>query len=601
MDDNTLNILITASDQASRVLESVGGSVNTLNKHVQNLAEQGLASMQSTVEKTADLIKTGLVVGTTAAVGAFGLLGKQAIENAAQFEQYRATLTVMLGSQEEANKRLQEYVDLGRSMPYQLPQVVSLGNQLQTVGKYSKETMIMLGDLASAAGRPLDQAAEAYTKLATGQKGMGEKMFRELLISANDWEAATGKGISKNGVLKASTEEMLSVLPKIMESKHFNGLMLAQMETYNGKMTNLMDVYNSKLREVGERILPVIKPYVDQLINFISSINLDQITQQIQNFANQFMQKAAPVIDWLQSHAEAVKAVLFGLAFAIGVLLVGAIATMVVSFAVAAAPFVLLGVLAGALYYLFMQNKDAIMALGERIYNVLKPAFDDLITSINPLWEALQRVWNAIAPYLIPILQVLAEIIIGVVVMAINLLITGITGWIYAITQVANFIPGAIDGIKNDFNSLANINLWQIGKNIMDGLANGISSGINFVRDKINEVANMLPDTVKQVLGIHSPSIVFEAIGMNTMKGLERGVDNHAPLARAATERAASGVIRAGTQTQTTNSNTVNNTPTFIININGYNQDAKDLVQQVVDALSSRNRASIMGLNNAYN
>ena len=99
----------------------------------------------------------------------------------------------MLGSQEAANARFEEMSKFAAETPFELNEVVQLGNQLQALGKYSKENMTILGDLAAAAGKPIDQVTGAFAKLASGQKGMAVDMFRDLLITTDDWAKATGK------------------------------------------------------------------------------------------------------------------------------------------------------------------------------------------------------------------------------------------------------------------------------------------------------------------------------------------------------------------------------------------------------------------------
>jgi hypothetical protein len=252
----------------------------------ESLGQKSLNKLNSGLENTANLMKTGLLVGLGGAVTAFGFLGKTAVDNAGQFETFRSTLKVMLGTQELANQRLQEYSDIGKKTPFELPQVVALGNQLQSLGKYSKDNVMMLGDLASAAGKPIDQVSGAFAKLATGQKGVAVDMFRDLLITTDDWTKATGKGVSKSGELMATTEEMMAVLPKIMKDKKFIGMMDEQSKTFIGKMSNLMDTFNQKLVEVGDKLLPHIKPVIDKLVEVINSVDVDGMFKSFSNLFN---------------------------------------------------------------------------------------------------------------------------------------------------------------------------------------------------------------------------------------------------------------------------------------------------------------------------
>lgn len=198
--------------------------------------------------------------------------GKEAVDAAAQIESYQATLETMLGSTDAARDRMEEYKDIAKITPFGLEDVVEGGNQLQAIGRYSRENLEMLGDLAAASNKPMEQVMNAYAKLATGQKGEASRMFQDLLISRNDWIEATGKGVSKSGELLASTEEMMAALPKIMKSKGFFGMMAKQAETANGKFSNLGDSVFSLRAALGERMMPTVKSVTGVLTGMVNTM-----------------------------------------------------------------------------------------------------------------------------------------------------------------------------------------------------------------------------------------------------------------------------------------------------------------------------------------
>lgn len=198
--------------------------------------------------------------------------GKAAVNAAAQIESYQATLETMLGSTQAARDRMEEYKDIAKITPFGLEDVVEGGNQLQAIGRYSRQNLEMLGDLAAATNKPMEQVMNAYAKLATGQKGEAARMFQDLLISRNDWIAATGKGVSKSGELLASTEEMMAALPKIMQSKGFFGMMAKQAEKANGMFSNLGDSVFSLRAALGERMMPTVKSVTGVLTGMVNTM-----------------------------------------------------------------------------------------------------------------------------------------------------------------------------------------------------------------------------------------------------------------------------------------------------------------------------------------
>ncbi|MDD4740434.1 MAG: hypothetical protein PHY20_02595 [Bacteroidales bacterium] len=219
-------------------------------------------------------ISKGMVTG-----GAILMIGRQiakagmeAVKASAQFESYGVTLKTMLGSAGAARERMTEYADIAKSTPFELRQVVEGGNQLQAIGRYSRENLTMLGDLAAASGKPIEQVMGAYAKLATGQKGEGVNMFRDLLISTDDWAEATGKGLKANNELAASTEEMIKALPKILGKKGFFGMMEQQAKTTQGRMSNLADSVDMLKVAVGDRLKPAYDSFLTSSTNLVESM-----------------------------------------------------------------------------------------------------------------------------------------------------------------------------------------------------------------------------------------------------------------------------------------------------------------------------------------
>ena len=89
-----------------------------------------------------------------------------------------------------------------------------------------------------------------------------------------------------------------------------------------------------------------------------------------------------------------------------------------------------------------------------------------------------------------------------------------------SIPQVKKFI----DGIKDAINDLQNVDITEVGKNIIEGLQNGLDDGVKEVWNKMVEIGQGIIDAIKDVLGIHSPSRVMMAIGGFIISGLILGL-----------------------------------------------------------------------------
>ena len=74
----------------------------------------------------------------------------------------------------------------------------------------------------------------------------------------------------------------------------------------------------------------------------------------------------------------------------------------------------------------------------------------------------------------------------------------------------------------------------HIGENIVTGLLNGITGMWDTLVSTVKGKVNGMVSTVKNVLGIHSPSKVFTEIGENVTQGLVNGINTGAPAAQEA-------------------------------------------------------------------
>lgn len=95
---------------------------------------------------------------------------------------------------------------------------------------------------------------------------------------------------------------------------------------------------------------------------------------------------------------------------------------------------------------------------------------------------------------------------------------------------IGNTMSSAVTAMANVgrsiFNAIKSINLFSIGKNLIIGLWNGISSVTDWILDKLGGFCDRVVDTVCDWFGIHSPSRVFrDQIGKMIPKGMAIGIE----------------------------------------------------------------------------
>lgn len=100
---------------------------------------------------------------------------------------------------------------------------------------------------------------------------------------------------------------------------------------------------------------------------------------------------------------------------------------------------------------------------------------------------------------------------------------------------------GGVEGIVKKINKLfENIGNWlkaldkdkefnKAAENCLAGFAKGLENGISSVIETISGIATTIIEKFKEVLGIHSPSVVFMALGGFVIAGLLMGLKGGAP------------------------------------------------------------------------
>lgn len=89
--------------------------------------------------------------------------------------------------------------------------------------------------------------------------------------------------------------------------------------------------------------------------------------------------------------------------------------------------------------------------------------------------------------------------------------------------QLIDNVLGFLGGLGSAF--------FGIGKSIIQGMINGISSMFSSAINAVRNVAKGITDGIKNFLGINSPSRVFMAVGSGITEGLVKGIDKTAYLA----------------------------------------------------------------------
>lgn len=133
-----------------------------------------------------------------------------------------------------------------------------------------------------------------------------------------------------------------------------------------------------------------------------------------------------------------------------------------------------------------------------------------------------------------PILQAIGKLLGAVdldilsVTAAIGDAIVKVRDWIDAhnifaksIEIVISYLGKAVKGIKDWIDGLKESD--NIPRDIVLGIFNGLKSGIGMIVSAAKDIAQTIIQTIKDILGIHSPSTVMMEVGENVILGLVEG------------------------------------------------------------------------------
>ncbi|WP_284037464.1 phage tail tape measure protein [Neobacillus sp. 114] len=144
-------------------------------------------------------------------------------------------------------------------------------------------------------------------------------------------------------------------------------------------------------------------------------------------------------------------------------------------------------------------------------------AFRGVVMSIfNSLKAGLEAVWNFIISFLTNGASMIWNGVTG-----------AFRGMLNGISSIFGTVRGTVEGIWNNVMSFfRGIDLWQIGKDIIQGLVNGIGSMGSAVWEKAKGIASSIGESIRKKLEINSPSKVMLQIGKWTGMGLDDGLSS---------------------------------------------------------------------------
>ena len=169
---------------------------------------------------------------------------------------------------------------------------------------------------------------------------------------------------------------------------------------------------------------------------------------------------------------------------------------------------------------LVVQFAGAILAA---LPQILQTGANLLLSLTNGITQNLPRIASSAASVIAKIATTIAQNLPQILQSGIEIIGKLAAGLIRAIPNMAAQIPAVIKAIKDVFSQTD----WgSVGKNIISGIAKGLSNAGHQLWDAVKGVLGSFKDKVLDFFGIHSPARWGIWVGEMIIKGLGIGVDN---------------------------------------------------------------------------
>ena len=565
-----LFVKISVQDEASENVETLSGKF----KHgLAAAAKVGAAAVGAAATGIATLTKNALnnYAEYEQLVGGVDTLFK---DSSAKVQEYAAN------AYKTAGLSANEYMDTVTSFSASLLQ--SLGGDTEAAADMANVAITDMADNANKMGTDMASIQNAYQgfakqnytmldNLKLGYGGTKEEMQR-LINHANELNASQGKytdysiesyadivsaihdvqvemGIYGTTAKEAST----TIQGSVSSMKSAWGNLLVGIADDNADFKALTEQFVDSLVTVGENIIPrinVILGGISQLVTSASTTIIPMVITTITDNLPALLQSAVAlvgalgqgIIDSLPAITQAAIDILFSLANGLienlPTLIDGIVQVTLTIVQMLTSPDFLTQLIETAILLIMTLANGLIDAIPQLIAaipliignllaaiiaelpSIIQMGIDLLFALIDGIIQCIPQLVAAVPTLIIAFINGIVNNLDKIILAAPQIIVSLITGIIGAIPELIAAVPRVIAAIVD---TIRNYDWSSIGRNIVQGLKDGIAGMWDNIKNWFNDKVNSLVGGVKRILGIHSPSKVFAGIGGFMAEGLGEG------------------------------------------------------------------------------
>ena len=561
-----LFVKISVDDQASSQVETIGSK---LKGGLATAAKVGAAAIGAVTAATG-----ALYTGITAAAGSVAAYGDNIDKmsqkmgmSAKAYQEWDAVMQhsgTSIESLQAGMKTLANAVESGNDAFDRLgisqEEIAKMSNEelfsatitaLQNVENETERTYLagqLLGRGATELGALLNTSAEDTQAMKDRVHELGGVMSDEAVkASARYQDSLQDMKTSFSGLKNSLIADFLPGMATVMDG-------IASLVTGEDGAQSIISSGISQILESMNSSLPKIFDFGKQIVDAI----FQAITQNLPQMVSGGIEMLMSIVDGIIENLP---------------LLVESAAKIIVTFA---------NGIAERLPELIPTIVDVVIQIVETLIDnvdmLVDAAIEIMIALADGLINALPKLIEKVPVIITKLIEAYVNNAPKMIEASLKIIVALAEGLITSIPQLIKAIPQIVTAIVNGFKNYMS-QIKDIGKNIVNGVWEGIQSMASWITGKVKSFFSGIVDSVKGVLGIHSPSRIFAGIGENMALGLSDGWDSEYNKIK----RNITNGLDFGTATidaKATMSGKLQNALTNIGNIGG---DINIVVQSVLD------------------
>ena len=549
-------------------------ALKNMNEELKGMNKVDLSKVKDTLKKVGDVavdvVKkmaqvTAAVSGALAGVVAAGVKSYADLEVAQKGSQrlFESSFDIVEKNAAQAYKTMglsaTQYYDQVNTYAVGLKN--ALGGDTKKAAELSNAILTAQADIVAATGVSQESVQTAmaavmrgnYTmldNLRLGIKGSKEGM-QEVIDKVNEWNAANGNATNYQmgnyadmeqalvdytkmvGVAGAAQEQLSSSISgsltqtKAALDNFLNGS--GSPEQLAEVFTNLATNISKAVVELAPHILDGIVTLVETIIPQISNLLFKLIPQLLTAITNMINK----LFDYVSKNTEAVRKA------------VGELIKKFVEFITQNLPTIIeLGLMlvlaiasgiADNLDTMIPAIVDCVIKIVDVITNnldkIIAVAFVLIIELAKGIILALPKLIEKAPEIVKSLVDSIKNLKDQMVDAAKELMVKMGSGIVENIPKITSKAKDVITGFWNKIKSVINDTDWlQLGKNILNGILNGMLNFGSIVTNTIKKVGNKITSSIKSFFGIHSPSrLMRDEVGEQLTAGIAKGFENGIP------------------------------------------------------------------------